>query len=190
MQNSTLPTRCAAVAFALILTWQPASRGEEELDRASVYRVNPPGQQLVVVAREEVKHGFAYKYFNEHLGRHVWGLAAKDGRFQFAMGPGSMQPTDQFDLRLSATQQQQILEEQAPGLFKGVAETGRQVYLELGEDDRWQLYQSTSIPKVFDLLTSRRWEWHGGRQVAVLHTTGYLWEWLQGRYYPLQVVFH
>lgn len=190
MRIPTLPTHCALAVLALTLILPPASRGEEELDRESVYRVNPPGQQLVVVAQKEVKPGYVYKYFNKQLGHHVWGLAAKDGSFRFAMGPGSMQPTERFDLRLSTAQQEQIVDEQVPGLFQGLEKTGRKVFLELGVNDQWKLHQTTSIPKVFDLLTSRRWEWHGGRQVAVMHTSGYLWQWLQGRYYPLQVILH
>ena len=73
---------------------------------------------------------------------------------------------------------------EAPGLSKGVEGLGRDVFLKLDENDTWQLYHATSIPKVFDRMTGKRWEWHGSRRVAVLHTVGAVWQWRNGRHYP------
>ncbi|NOY43705.1 MAG: hypothetical protein GXP26_17950 [Planctomycetes bacterium] len=174
----------------LILICLPAFvQAEDALDRNSVYRVNPPARQLRTVPQGEIKLGFVYKYFNPRLSRHVWGIAIEGGKFRYAFGPGSMQPADRFDLRISDRLRQQIIEENAPALSRGIEGLGRDVFVQLDANDQWQLYLSTSIPKVFDLMTNRRWEWHGNRRVGVLHTQGPLWTWQEGHYLPMTVIY-
>ncbi len=178
------------IPLLMLICWPAFVQAEEVLDRNTVYRGHPPAGQLMAVPQGEIKLGFVYKYFNPRLSRHVWGIAIEGGRFRYAFGPGSMQPADRFDLRISESQRRKIIEENAPALSRGIEGLGRDVFLQLDANDQWQLYLSTSIPKAFDLMTNRRWEWHGNRRVGVLHTQGPLWTWKDDRYLPLTIIYH
>ena len=162
---------------------------QDNLDRKLVYRVDPNVRQLNVVPRNEIKEGFIYKYYHPELEKHVWGIAESGGTFRYAMGPGSMQPTDRFDLRISELEKQQLIQENAPALSRGVESLGRIVYARLEANDEWSINLSTSIPKVFDQKTNLRWEWHGGRRVGVQHSRGVYWTWDNDDYQPLYVYY-
>jgi len=175
--------------LAMLLVLPTFAQAEESLDRNSVYRVNPPNEELGIAPQEEIKVGYVYKYFNPKFDRHVWGLAVAGGSFHYAFGPGSMQPAERFDLKITEVQKQQLFEERAPALSRGIQGTGRDIFARLGADDRWTIHLSSSIPKVFDLTTHRRWEWHGGRRVGVLHTCGPFWTWQDEGFQPMAVSF-
>ena len=61
---------------------------------------------------------------------------------------------------------------------------GGVAHVRLGEDESWTLVRNATIPNVFDLETGRRWEWHGQRRVAVVHTAGYEWQFDDGKALP------
>ena len=172
-------------ALALCVCLPTVAQAQEDLDRNSIYRVDPNIRRLNVVPQDEIRLGFVYKYYNPKLEKHVWGIAIEGGKFRYAMGPGSMQPADRFDLRLTELEKQRLIDESAPALSRGVQGLGRKVYAQLKENDEWDIHLSTSIPKVYDQLTQRRWEWHGTRRLGVLHTYGPYWTWEEGSYLPL-----
>ena len=180
----------AVVCLWVVLFGVSAARAAEqdstELDPADVYRVQPSveGSELVRVAAEEIKPGLVYYYYNGHLGRHVWGFAREDGSFQYAFGPGTTFPTDRFDFRIATSVRSEILQREAPGLERDLQTSGRVPTVQLDAAGRWRLYKQTSTPRMFDLESGHRWEWHGQRRVAVLHTHGDLWTIVDGHFRP------
>jgi hypothetical protein len=184
--------KSVAIGLALIGSLQAGalrSSGQQpiEEDLVGVYRPQPEfGRgQVVQVPAEEVKPGLAYSYYNQRLSRRVWGFARGDGSFQYAFGEGTMLPIDSFDLRLSPEATQGLLEEASPGLPQRLAITGASPAVKLTADGAWRLLPTRVSARVFDLETGHRWEWHGDRRVAVLHTLGDQWQVVNGRYRPL-----
>ena len=115
----------------------------------------------------------------------MWGIATEEGGFRYAMGEGSVQSVKSFKIRFTPEQEAQILESLAPTLKRYLESTGRGASARLDADGRWQLIHTSSISKVYDQLTMRRWEWHGQRRVAVRHTAGYEWVIIDGEYRPV-----
>jgi hypothetical protein len=163
-----------------------AQQQTAQLGASGVYRIQPSleAPELVLVPPAEIKAGLTYNYYNERLARRVWGFAKADGSFQFAFGEGTVLPTDRFDLRLSAAVESQLLERGAPGLQQALATTGGRPALRFNAAGRWELLSYRSSARVFDQETGHRWEWHGKRRVAVLHTYGDQWRIVDGRYLP------
>ncbi|MEM9352863.1 MAG: hypothetical protein AAGA92_07605 [Planctomycetota bacterium] len=151
-----------------------------------VYRIAPlEPSQVVEVPKSEIKEGLIYRYYNEKLDRSVWGIAQADGSFRYALGPGSVQPVERFDLRLTEEERSRIVNDNAPGLEGYLASTGRTPTIVLNDQLRWELVKTASISKVYDLETHRRWEWHGKRKLSVLHSSGNRWIAAGGDYAPL-----
>jgi hypothetical protein len=194
MNKLTFNARCAV--FVLSLAWsldagvlRAAEQQSLDTDHSTVYRIQPSveGVAMIRVSPDEIKPGLAYNYFNERLGRRVWGFAREGGKFQYAFGEGTTLPTDLFDLRVTSEMQSEILERRAPGLEFQLSMTGQYPAVQLDSTGQWRLLQQTSVARVFDVETGHRWEWHGGRQVAVIHTTGDLWQIVDGRYRPVTI---
>lgn len=158
----------------------------EELGKEGIYRPQPnlARAELVLVPPADLKPGLAYNYYNERLGRRVWGFATKDGRFRYAFGEGSTLPTDRFDLQLSEAAQRRILEQGVPGLEENLAITGSRPAVRLDSNGKWHVLAFRSIARIYDLETGHRWEWHGSHRKAVLHTFGDQWLIVDGRYVP------
>jgi hypothetical protein len=178
-----LTLHCSSAAATL----EAASEQPEQEDRARVYRPQPEfgAGQLVPVAPEEIKRGFAYNYYHERLGRRVWGFARQDGSFQYAFGEGTMVPLNRFDLQLAPQTAQGLLEQSSPGLGQRLAVTGGTPGVMMTAEGTWQLLPFSTSTAIFDIETGHRWEWHGERRVAVLHTLGDQWQVVSGRYRPL-----
>lgn len=174
-----------AMSLGLLICMHAPACGDQQLEQNTIYRVQPRGLQLLAVPIDKLQDGMVYKYYQPQLGKHVWGIFDKGHGFRYAMGPGSRQPTDRFDLQMSAEQKLSILKTEMPGLSESLLRTGRDVFLRLDEQDQWQLLPSSSIPRIYDQLSNRRWEWHGNRRVAVMHTAGYLWRWQGDRYHAV-----
>jgi hypothetical protein len=164
-----------------------AAQTPAEGDQETVYRQRPmlAGSEMVPVGPAEIKPGLAYNYYNRRLGRRVWGFAREDGTFQYAFGEGTMLPEDRFDLGLTPEQLQGLLEERDPILQQNLAITGASPSVVMGVDGQWRLLNFSVAPRVFDLETGHRWEWHGDRRAAVVHTYGDQWQVVDGRYVPL-----
>lgn len=161
--------------------------GQQEADKTGVYRLQPglEGAKRVAVEKSQVRPGFAYNYFHEGLQKRVWGFATASGGFEYAFGVGTLLPTSRFDFQISEDSQSQILSERAPGLKEYLSTVGRSPAVRLTATGDWQLLPFPVSERVFDMATGRRWEWHGKRRLAVLHTNGYLWTDEDGKFIPL-----
>jgi hypothetical protein len=178
MRNHHIALATAACTLALLTqassqAQAPANQGE--VDRTVIERFDPFSNALVAVPSAEIKPGHLYKRFSERMGRRVWSLALPGGGFEYAMAPGSTQPARLLDLRATEQQMREELLERAPDLAAAIDVRGGTAFVRLMPDDTWQVVQQPTIGNVFDLETSRRWEWHGARRVAVMHTLGYEW---------------
>lgn len=157
---------------------------QQRLDRAVVYRYDPFRRLLVPTPKSEWKPGHVYHRFSERLGRHVWSIATADGRMEYALGPGSVHPARNFDLRVSEAERQRELEAREPELARRLAILGARPTERLAADGTWTLDQTPGATRVFDLETGRRWEWHGDRRTGVVHSGGNAWVVVDDRYRP------
>lgn len=192
MANKVMSFALLAVASALLAgdakAQAPgAARAIKPVEKVEdgVYRFQPGLREstLELVPPEEVKPGLAYNYYHPQLQRHVWGFAQQDGTFKYAFGEGTIVPTNRLDLRISPALRSQLLERGMPGLEKKLEITGGSPAVKLVGGD-WLLMPTKSSLRVFDMATGHRWEWHGTRRKAVLHTFGDQWQVINGRYVP------
>jgi hypothetical protein len=156
----------------------------EPLDPAAVFRYDPFAQQNVAVTAEEIQPGFIYYRYSESLKRHVWSLAREGGGFEYSMAPGSVLQARQLDIRATVEQQRQALQAWAPEMAQIMDIRGARAYVKLDDAGHWQLLRRPTVAAVYDLATLRRWEWHGGRRVAVLHSNGDDWLVVDGKFTP------
>ncbi len=182
MPYATILTAVVKAAAVAVISLAAAVAAADK----PVYRIAPlEPTQVAEVPRSEIKEGLIYRYYNENLGRSVWGVAQADGSFRYALGPGSVQPVERFDLRLTDEERSRIVNDAAPGLEGYLESTGRTPTIALDYQLRWQLVKTASISKIYDLETQRRWEWHGKRQLSVLHSSGNRWAVVNRQYVPL-----
>lgn len=159
-------------------------------DHEGVYRLHPnlENVELVLVPAAEIKPGLVYSYYHPELQQRAWGFAKAEGGFDYAFGEGTTMPTNLFDLRLSPEMQTRLLDDRAPGLLRTLDSVGRSAAVRLNSKGIWELLAFPSSARVFDLATGARWEWHGRRRLAVLHTGGNFWHIVDGEYYPVNIV--
>lgn len=169
----------------LLVAQEPTSAS----DHQNVYRLSPKDDNtaLVLTPPEEIKPGYAYKYYCPQLNRYVWGFATEENTFEYAFGEGTILPTSRLDLRLSQQAQEKILEERVPRLKQDLEGLGRSPAVQLDAAGNWNLLNYTTSARVFDLLTSERWEWHGSRRLGVVNVYGNLWQIVDGEYKPLRM---
>lgn len=158
------------------------------VNRDTVYRNDLIAQRLVPVPRSERKAGHVYFRFHSGLARHVWSIATADGGFRYALGPGSVQQTRQFDPRASTEERQRALQARAPEMARLLEIQGTLPTVILGADERWNAHVGSSVTSVFDLDTGRRWEWHGIDPVGVIHSGGPRWARQGSGYGPVDPV--
>jgi hypothetical protein len=162
----------------------PQPRRELSDDPTVIYRYDPIFTDLVEVPPAEIKPGCVYLRHHPELNRRVWSLALPGGGFEYAMAPGSVQPAQALDLRATPEQLESELMARAPELARVLDVRGGIAHVRLAEDDTWHIVKQPTISSVFDLATSRRWEWHGARRVPIVHTGGYDWLLVDGKYVP------
>jgi hypothetical protein len=174
---------CRAYLVSIILVTQPCLAAEE-IVVASVRRPDPRSGELVPVDPEQIKPGKIYNHFSHRDGRYVWAFANEGGRFSYALGTGSTELPSNFDLVTSARQTEEFLEAEAGPWAEKSRLSGSPIWVRLGADEKWQIVHGSSIRSHYDIDSGRRWEWHGKRRVAVLHTNGYFWQYNGRRYVP------
>jgi len=162
----------------------PAAKADAALSPDTAYRLDLFTETLRPLATGEIRPGAVYFRYSAEVGRHVWSRVKADGSFEFAMGPGSVQPAWRFDVRERREEQLRELELRAPELYRRLIEQGARPMLRLDQQGRWQLDIASNEGRVFDLETGHRWEWHGGRRVAVVHSGGRSWVSQEGRFSP------
>jgi len=154
-------------------------------ERDTVYRNDLVLQRLVPTPAAEWKPGNVYFRFHPGLGRHVWSIADAERTLRYALGPGSVQQTRNFDLRSTPEERQRALQSRAPEMARLLEIQGTLPTVRLDERGRWQPHVGPSVASVFDLETRQRWEWHGLAPVAVIHSGGARWTaGPGGRYLP------
>ncbi|QEG34373.1 hypothetical protein [Bythopirellula goksoeyrii] len=178
------------IALLLATVWCPTVAAQESIpadDHQNVYRLTPRDDNtgLVLVPPSEIKPGYAYYFYSSVLKRRVWGFATEENTFEYAFGEGTILPTSRFDLRLSEQDQERILEERVPRLKQDIEGLGRSPAAQLDASGNWKLLSYTTSARVFDMLTSERWEWHGKRRLGVVNVYGNLWQIVDGEYVPL-----
>lgn len=163
---------------------------ESALRTDTIYRLDLFTETLRPLAASELKPGAVYFRYSASSGRHVWSRAVADGSFEFAMGPGSVQPAWRFDVREGREEQLRALEVRAPELYKRLITQGARPMLRLDDQGRWQIDLASNEGRVFDLETGHRWEWHGGRRVAVVHGGGRSWTHQAGKFAPVSTIVY
>ena len=156
----------------------------------AIYRLDLFTETLRPLAAGELKPGAIYFRYSASSGQHVWSRAVADGNFEFAMGPGSVQPAWRFDVPEGREEQLRELELRAPELYKRLITQGARPMLRLDDQGRWQIDLASNEGRIFDLETGYRWEWHGGRRVAVVHGDGRSWTHQAGRFSPASIAVH
>ncbi len=153
--------------------------------QSAIRRFDPRNRELVPVKIQDVEPGKIYNHFSASRNRYVWAYALEDGKFSYALGPGSTESPSNFDLTTSAQETEQLYEQRTYGELKGAWGAGSYM-ARLGGDDQWAVlpFSMTASRSHYDLDSGRRWEWHGDRRVAVGHTNGYTWLYADGRYVP------
>ncbi|MGI9455872.1 MAG: hypothetical protein ACR2NU_04880 [Aeoliella sp.] len=152
-----------------------------------VRMLDPRTRELVSIDSSEVEPGKIYNHYSHQRGDYVWAYALGQGRFSYALGPGSVESPSNFALRTSSRETQQLLEAE---VYAGTEQSKwdeRTIKVRLDDDDKWVARRPsfTDNRSHFDLDSGRRWEWHGSRRVGVVHTNGYLWRYEDGKYWPL-----
>ncbi len=174
----------APLAMAQDAAVAPPATPQAPVAQDVVQRFDPIDNRMVDVPPAEIKPGFLYNRYHAGLGRRVWSVATPDGGYLYAMAPGSVQPARSLDLRATEQQLRAELTERAPELAKILDIRGGTACVRLTPNETWEVVAHPTIPSVLDLETGRRWEWHGRRRVAVVHTLGYEWMLVDGRIVP------
>ena len=159
-----------------------------KLDKDTIYRLDLFTETLKPQLKKDLKVGAVYFRFSTLSGHHVWSRLSEENVFEFAMGPGSVQPAWRFDIREGKEDQLRLLEERSPELYKRLMVQGARPMIKLLDNGRWDLDLASNEGRVFDIETGNRWEWHGGRRVRVVHTAGKNWIYANQIYHPTHVV--
>lgn len=159
-----------------------------KLDKDTIYRLDLFTETLKPQLKKDLKVGAVYFRFSTLSGHHVWSRLSEENVFEFAMGPGSVQPAWRFDIREGKEDQLRLLEERSPELYKRLMVQGARPMIKLLDNGRWDLDLASNEGRVFDMETGNRWEWHGGRRVRVVHTAGKSWIYANHMYYPTYAV--
>ena len=159
-----------------------------KLDKDTIYRLDLFTETLKPQLKKDLKVGAVYFRFSTLSGHHVWSRLSEENMFEFAMGPGSVQPAWRFDIREGKEDQLRLLEERSPELYKRLMVQGARPMIKLLDNGRWDLDLASNEGRVFDIETGNRWEWHGGRRVRVVHTAGKSWIHANHMYYPTYAV--
>jgi len=159
-----------------------------KLDKDTIYRLDLFTETLKPQLKKDLKVGAVYFRFSTLSGHHVWSRLSEENVFEFAMGPGSVQPAWRFDIREGKEDQLRLLEERSPELYKRLMVQGARPMIKLMDNGRWDLDLASNEGRVFDIETGNRWEWHGGRRVRGVHTAGKNWKYANHMYYPTYAV--
>lgn len=174
--------------FLTLLLAQPSLATNEQSTNeqltTSVRRPDPITGILISVDSEQIKPGKIYNYFSQLHERYVWGYAKEGGGFTYALGRGSTELPSHFDLVTTPGETKEFIEAEAGPWVEKSRRLGRQILVRLGEDEKWKIVRGRTIRSHYDIDSGRRWEWHGNRKVAVLHSNGYQWQYSDNWYTP------
>jgi hypothetical protein len=164
--------------------WTSPPLYAEDVPHESVRKPDPRTGEFVAVPGNQIQPGKIYNHYSQRQGRYVWAYATESGGFSYGLGPGSTEDPANFDVVTSERETRRIVQENAGPWASRSREQGRPILIRLGDDDKWKVLPGKSIRSHFDIDSGRRWEWHGTRRVAVVHTHGYHWSRGGERYVP------
>ncbi len=188
MRLCYLPAVALLTLTAVTALAAPATDPTTSLDQGTVYRLDLFTETLRPIPKHEFKKGAIYFRYSAQSGQHVWSRVNQNGAFEFALGPGSVQPAWRFDIQERQEDQLRLLEQRAPELYRRLATEGARPMIKLDEQGRWDIDLASNEGRVFDMETGQRWEWHGGRRVAVTHTSGRIWVYQDDDYVPVPMI--
>ncbi|MEO1991740.1 MAG: hypothetical protein ABGW78_07400 [Pirellulales bacterium] len=164
----------------------PLKAGSPHFDRSAVYRYDLVNETFSLIQIDKLKPLHVYYRFSPILDRWVWSKVDDNGeKLEFAIGPGSIQRANLFDLTISIEEGLEVLEQRAPDIARLYIIQGSSASMVLGEDGKWELNGVISVGHILDLETSQRWEWHGDHRVEVIHSGGNYWQYERGKFVPL-----
>ena len=70
------------------------------LDKNTIYRLDLFTETLKTHSKKDLKPGAVYFRFSPLSGHHVWSRFSEKRIFEFAMGPGSVQPAWRFEIKI------------------------------------------------------------------------------------------
>ena len=109
------------------------------LDKNTIYRLDLFTETLKAHSKKDLKPGAVYFRFSPLSGHHVWSRFSEKRIFEFAMGPGSVQPAWRFDIREGREDQLRLLEKRSPELYKRLMVQGARPMIKLLDNGRWDL---------------------------------------------------
>ncbi len=178
---------CLGTLVFSIPVSQPCQAEDVPIE-SPVRRPDPRSSDLLPVSPEQIKPGKIYNHFSQRHNRYVWAYAKAGGEFSYALGTGSTELPDNFDLVTSKSQTKELVEAVAGPWAEKSRLAGKQILVRLGADEKWQIVPARSIRSHYDIESSQRWEWHGERKVGILHSNGNTWSYHGSKYAPMN--FH
>ena len=131
-------TLCSHASFLLHAPVIQADQSKtSKLDKDTIYRLDLFTETLKPQLKKDLKVGAVYFRFSTLSGHHVWSRLSEENVFEFAMGPGSVQPAWRFDIREGKEDQLRLLEERSPELYKRLMVQGARPMIKLM--DKWAL---------------------------------------------------
>jgi hypothetical protein len=137
-------------------------------DQTTIVRIDPKVRGVSPISIENLKIGSIYNFYSPTLNRRAWSLYLGNGQFWHAMGPGSVQPFNAFDVELSREEAINLLREADPELAKQISITGENVFLMLNDNGHWRLIPRSSVPRIIDAETGLEWEKQFGSYLHVI----------------------
>ena len=170
-------------------------------DGQGILRWDPVDEELLPIAREELKPGYVYSHFSDRLNRRVWSYLQTDGEFWYALGEGTTLKGRRLDVRAITGDRLEKLKDKHPDLAAELEEHGRiltVLYFALDGDGAWRAVSTAKHPTIYNLETGQRWErvyrkhaepgntWQPGPAafLPVVHTWGSSWAVQGGKYVP------
>lgn len=155
-----------------------------ETGNAPIRRYDPMTQSLKPIAADKVMAGKIYNHYSPRHGEYVWAYARGGGDWSYALGPGSTEFPENFDLVTPPAITRALHEQRFGDWLARSRREGIPILARLVADGHWELLQIRSVRSHFDLDAGYRWEWHGTHQLGILHSYGRRWRYADGKYYP------
>ena len=167
------------VAALLVLSLLGRVRAAENRDQ-EFFRFDPVTGESRSIAPADLQPGYIYSHFDERLSRRAWSYYAGGGEFWHALGPGSVENAEQFDIvaaiaAMGAQPDLQLVDDY---------ERRSSTKFRLQENNQWSQVSLDPVRQIYDLYTKHRWEEHGRQMIPVRHSAGYRWSYRGGRFVP------
>lgn len=184
--NTCLKVSNLFLVLCLCLASHSLGQEEEAKKSDSVRIFDPVKREFVPIDPVKVEPGKIYNHYSDRHGEYVWAYAKGDGKFSYALGPGTLEMPTNVALTTTPEETDRLLEERGFGTRDPRRWYRTEVRIRMDGNQEWQVLEQnySSNRSHFDLDSHRRWEWHGDRRIPVRHTGGDTWRYDDGRYVP------